>query len=92
MGMDAYIVKYERSGIPRNYKFFEQVLEHFRNDDGMIFIDREAWKEYKEERPHIKETVPRGKRGGDRAGQRRGWLCGVEHRLSGDNSKISNMR
>jgi hypothetical protein len=58
MGMDAYIVKYERSGIPRNYKFFEQVLEHFRNDDGMIFIDREARKEYLEERPHIKERFP----------------------------------
>jgi hypothetical protein len=59
MGRDAYKVTYERTEIPRNYDFFDNVLEHFENEDGIIYIDRDEWKEYLEENPKFGRKFPK---------------------------------
>lgn len=54
--MDAYLVKYESAGIPRNYEFFDLMQASFDNDSGNTTIDRDAWNEFLEQGTEAQRT------------------------------------
>jgi len=58
MGMDVYKVTFEQTGIPRNYEFYDRVLEYFRLDDGTICINTDQWDEFLESHPLVAQKYP----------------------------------
>lgn len=57
VGVDAYIARYERTKLPRNYEFYDWLFDRFGGDQQTsLFIDTDRLDEILNENPELKTT------------------------------------
>lgn len=49
MGIKAYIVEHKGAKLQGCNEFFDFITEHFRNDEGEIYIETQTWKDLMED-------------------------------------------